>query len=264
MQETVWHRFRRWSPSPLVRASLALHGIGAAALAAAPGYWPGVLGALVLDHAVLASGMRPRSAMLGRNLCRLDGVSGHVALTFDDGPDPDVTPRVLDLLDAHGAKASFFLIGARAERHPELVREILRRGHGVENHTHSHSMAFACLGIGGQWREIDRAQRAIENACGCAPRYFRAPLGIRNPLLDPVLAAAGLDLVSWTRRGYDTMRHPPETVIARLTDGLAAGDILLLHDGRAARRMAGNPAVLEILPGLLHRIAGAGLTARAL
>ncbi|TCH98392.1 polysaccharide deacetylase family protein [Roseococcus sp. SYP-B2431] len=234
-----------------------------------PQLWPPLLGLLALNHAALTCGMHPRSAMLGPNLTRLpEGHGARVALTFDDGPDPEVTPRVLDLLDAQGAKASFFVLGRRAERHPALLRETLRRGHGVENHTHGHPYGFACMGPVAQWREIRRAQDAILDACGQAPRYFRAPMGLRNPLLDPALAAEGLRLVSWTRRGLDTRRRPPERVLARLADGLAAGDILLLHDGSLSRRpgeaVGGHLPVLDVLPGLLRRIAEQGLTAIAL
>lgn len=260
-----WRRLRRWSPSPAVRLSLAAHALGGAAVVAAPQFWPQVLAAIALNHAVLSCGIAPRSAMLGPNLRRLPAEhEGLVALTFDDGPHPEVTPRILDILDAFGAKASFFVIGRQVERHPGLVRELLRRGHSVENHTHRHPMGFACRGSIGQWREIHRAQRAIEEACGQAPRFFRAPMGLRNPLLDPVLAAEGLDLVSWTRRGLDTRRQAPEAILARLTRGLASGDILLLHDGSSALDDQGRPLVLEVLPALLRRIAEAGLRATSL
>jgi peptidoglycan/xylan/chitin deacetylase (PgdA/CDA1 family) len=260
-----WRRLRLWSPSLVVRMSLAVHALGAAAVVAAPQLWPQVLAVLAFNHAALTGGMLPRSALLGRNLRRLPaGQDGLVALTFDDGPDPEVTPQVLDILDAFGAKASFFVIGRHVERHPGLVRELLRRGHGVENHTYRHPVGFACRGPVSQWREIHRAQQAIEEACGQAPRFFRAPMGLRNPLLDPALAAEGLHLVSWTRRGLDTRRQEPERILARLTRGLSAGDILLLHDGSSARDAEGRPLVLEVLPGLLRRIAELGLTATSL
>ncbi|WP_424813353.1 polysaccharide deacetylase family protein [Roseococcus sp. YIM B11640] len=203
--------------------------------------------------------------MLGPNLKRLPtGPDASLVLTFDDGPDPEVTPRVMDMLDAFGAKASFFVVGRRAEQHPRLLRELVRRGHGVENHTYSHPYGFACMGPVAQWREIRRAQDVIADACGQAPRYFRAPMGLRNPLLGPGLAAEGLALVSWTRRGYDTRRKDPARVLARLTKGLAAGDILLMHDGSSARGEDGRPVVLEVLPQLLRRMGGLGLTSAAL
>ncbi len=251
---------RRWSPTPLVRASILAHGAGVAALAAQPGLWPWVLGGVALNHAILACGMHPRSAAIGANLTRLPACAGAVAVTFDDGPDPAVTPRVLDILDAHGAGATFFLIGERAAAHPGLVREILRRGHAVGNHTHRHPMGFAAWGPRQQRRDIAAAQSAIADATGVAPRHFRAPMGLRNPLLDPVLAVEGLALVSWTRRGYDAVDHRPEQVLARLRRRLAAGDILLLHDGNCRSGPDGRPTVLTVLPLLLHAGSEAGLT----
>jgi peptidoglycan/xylan/chitin deacetylase (PgdA/CDA1 family) len=241
---------------------MLLHGAGAAALAVQPDAWAAVLGVLAANHGVLALGMHPRATMLGPNITRLPPAAGRaVALTFDDGPDPEVTPRVLDMLEAHGARATFFVIGQRALRHPALLREIARRGHGIGNHTHRHPVGFAAWGPWRQRREIVAAQRAIADAGGTPPRLFRAPMGLRNPLLDPVLAAEDLRLVSWTRRGYDAVRRDPEGVLARLSRGLGPGDILLLHDAVRARDAAGVPVVLSVLPRLLERITAAGLGA---
>lgn len=168
------------------------------------------------------------------------------------------------MLDAHGSGAIFIAVGRRALRHGALVREILRRGHGVENHTHRHPPGFAAWPPGAMLREIAAAQRAIADASGREPRFFRAPMGLRSPLLDPVLAAAGLSLVSWTRRGYDGVRSRPEGVLRRLTRRLSPGDVLVLHDGRCARAPDGRPVVLAALPGLLARLEAAGLRAVSL
>ena len=251
-----WSRLRAWRPSPLVGASLVAHGCGVAALALQPGSWAHILALLAGNHAVLACGMPPRSRLLGPNLTRLPH---GVALTFDDGPHPTITPRVLDMLDAHGARGTFFVIGERAARHGALLREMLRRGHMVENHTHRHPASFACWGPWRLRREIAAAQRAIADACGREPRFFRAPMGLRSPMLDPVLAAEGLALVSWTRRGYDTLSRRPDSVLRRLTRGLADGDILPLHDAPSRGAAVGRSMVLEVLPGLLAAMAALGL-----
>ncbi|MFO1363708.1 MAG: polysaccharide deacetylase family protein [Burkholderiales bacterium] len=233
------------------------------ALVAAPASWPWVAGGIVANHAALAlAGFLPRSRLLGPNLARLPAPAAQrseVALTFDDGPDPEVTPRVLDALDAAGLKATFFLIGERAARHAALAREIVRRGHAVENHSHRHSTAFGWYGPGRARREVEAAQGAIADATGVAPAFFRAPFGIRNPLLDPALARCGLRYVSWTRRGFDTVARDPRQVLDRLAHGLAAGDILLLHDGITVRRRAGAAPALAVLPALAARLAAAGL-----
>jgi len=245
-----------------VRASILLHAGGVGALALAPALWPWVLGGLAANHLALGfCGMLPRSRLLGPNLTRLPGDGarrGQVALTFDDGPDPETTPRVLDLLDAHEARASFFLIGQRAARHPALVQEILRRGHSVENHTHSHPPHFAALGLGGQRREILQAQAAIREAGG-APRFFRPPMGLHSPLLAPVLASLGLRHASWTRRGADGAIGDPARVLRRLRRP-AAGEILLLHDGNSRPDPEGRPVVLAVLPALLAQFRAAGLS----
>jgi peptidoglycan-N-acetylglucosamine deacetylase len=246
-----------------MRASLWAHGLGLASLAVMPAAWPQVLGGLALNHGLLACGMHPRSAMLGPNLTRLPDASDRIALTFDDGPDPEITPRVLDLLDHHGATATFFVIGRHAAIQGALMREMLRRGHRIANHTYQHSAAFAAWGPWRQRRDIADAQDAIADACGEWPHLFRAPMGLRNPLLDPILALEGLSLVSWTRRGYDTLSRSPDRVLARLTRGLSAGDILVLHDTRGYHDTAPTPMVLRVLPRLLDAIGERGLRAVA-
>lgn len=184
---------------------------------------------------------------------------GQVALTFDDGPDPAVTPRVLDLLDRHRAKASFFCVGRKAAAHPEIVHEIHARGHSVENHSWRHSNVFALLGLGGLRQEIARTQDVITSITGRPPQFFRAPMGIRSPLLDPVLSRSGLRYVGWTRRGFDTVRRDSERILRRLTRGLTAGDLLVLHDRTAAATSAQQPAVIAVLGLLLDELAARGL-----
>jgi peptidoglycan-N-acetylglucosamine deacetylase len=253
----------RWSPTPLLKASAALH-VGAAALALArPSLWPWALGAVIVNHVHLtATGLWPRSTLLGPNLTRLPRAAarrGEVALSIDDGPDPEVTPQVLDLLDEYRVKATFFCVGRRVEGCAELAREIVLRGHAVENHSYRHLNYFSLLGPRGLADEIERAQEAIGTVTGRRPIFFRAPAGLRSPLLDPILTRLNLMLASWTRRGFDSVNRDPESVYARLTSGLAAGDILLLHDGHAARTHSGTPVILEVLPRLLTGIAQLGL-----
>ena len=255
----------RWRMPLLLKASAACH-VGAAAVAVAqPALWPWALGALVADHALItATGLWPRSTWLGANLRRLPPASAarhEIALTIDDGPDPELTPAVLDLLDAHRARATFFCIARHAERHPALCREIVRRGHSVQNHSHRHAHTFSLLGPGAIRRELVQAQDALAQITGQRPRFFRAPAGLRNLFLDPVLHALDLQLASWTRRGFDTAHGNPAGVLARLTRDLAAGDILLVHDHHVAAAPSGRPVVLEVLPALLQRFERDGLHA---
>jgi peptidoglycan/xylan/chitin deacetylase (PgdA/CDA1 family) len=259
---------RTWRPAPAIAVSFLLHGAAVVGLVVSPGLWPWILAAIAANHLVLfAAVFWPRGRLLGPNLVRLPAAAAArnlVSLTFDDGPDPEVTPRVLDLLDRYGMRASFFCVGEKAAAHPEVMREIARRGHGIENHSRSHSWAFAFYGLFRLKREVEAAQLLIAGAAGRAPAYFRAPMGLRSPLLDPVLARCGLHHVSWTRRGFDATARDPERVLRRLTAGLSAGDILLLHDGAGARTRDGTPVVLAVLPLLLERMKALGLTSVAL
>lgn len=254
---------RRLLPSPLLKASALLHVGAAGSAAVLPGAWPWALGAVVANHFVLsACGLSPRSRLLGPNLTRLPAAAaarGCIAITMDDGPEPAVTPRVLDQLDAYRAQATFFCVGERVARHPDLAREIVRRGHAIENHSQRHLRRFALLGVDSIAREIAEAQETIEAVCGVRPRFFRAPAGLRSPLLEPQLARLGLRLASWTRRGFDTVSRDAGAVFAKLSRSLAGGDILLLHDSGGTTTSAGRPLVLEVLPRLLDAAAAAGL-----
>jgi peptidoglycan/xylan/chitin deacetylase (PgdA/CDA1 family) len=254
---------RRWRPSPLLAASAAWH-LGALCLTVArPRWWPWALGGIAANHLWLtAAGLWPRSQVLGPNWVRLPDAPSNrraVAITIDDGPDPQVTPRVLELLARAGARATFFCVGTRALAQPDLTAEIVRQGHAVENHSQHHAHHFSLLGPAALRAEIGRAQECFEALTGERPRFFRAPAGLRNPFLEPVLCGLQLRLASWTRRGFDTVATNPDLVLRRLQTGLQGRDILLLHDGHAARTAAGVPVVLEVLPRLLDACAAAGL-----
>ncbi len=254
---------RAWRASPFIKASVALHVAAASAVLARPRVWPWALGAVLADHlALTAAGLWPRSCLLGPNWTRLPEAAaarGAIAITIDDGPDPEVTPKVLALLGARGVTATFFCIGTQLEQHPDLAREIHARGHAIENHSYRHPNTFSLLGPATMAAEVARGQDCIVQAIGAAPRFFRAPAGLRNPFLQPVLARLGLQLASWTRRGFDTVNGDATAVLARLTRSLAAGDIVLLHDGHAARSRAGVPVILEVLPRLLDAVAARAL-----
>jgi peptidoglycan/xylan/chitin deacetylase (PgdA/CDA1 family) len=208
--------------------------------------------------ALAAAGLWPRSQLLGPNWTRLpahDGVPAGVAITIDDGPDPDVTPQVLSQLAEYRAQATFFCVGVRVERYADLAREIVTRGHHIENHSQRHRHNFSLMGPRGMRAEVSAAQDSIQRVTGSRPRFFRAPAGLRNPFLDPVLARLQLRLASWTRRGFDTVDANADAVYRRLANSLQAGDILLLHDGNAARSRSGRPVILEVLPRLLDFMA---------
>lgn len=242
----------KWQPSGFLKASAVLH-VGAAASALV---WPGTLGmsvaSVIANHAAItAIGLWPRSTWLGPNVLRLPHDRQEVAVTIDDGPDPEVTPRVLDLLAKHDVKATFFCIADKVAAQPALARRIVDAGHHIENHSMKHRHYFSMMGMGGLRKELMQAQQVIAEATGRTPRYFRAPAGLRNPFLDPVLHALDLQLVSWTRRGFDTRTGDAALVTRRLLNGTRAGDILLLHDGNAARDIHGQPVILDVLAHVL-------------
>lgn len=255
----------RWRPTPFLLGSAAVHAAGLLAALRFPQHAPAVAATLFANHVALAAAtLWPKGPLLGPNLTRLPDDAarqGEVALTFDDGPDPEVTAQVLDLLAERNARATFFCIGRRAEAFQDVAAEAVRRGHTLENHTWSHPNAFACYPPSAMRREIRRAQEVLEAISGRPPRFFRAPAGFRNFLLEPELLSQGLTLASWTRRGYDTVSRDPAAVSGRLLRNLAGGDVLLLHDGSAARDHRGRPVVLEVLPRLLDEIEARGLQA---
>lgn len=253
----------RWRMPLLIRMSFALHAAMLAAVVIAPHLWIWALAIIVANHAVIMlAGLWPRSTWLGPNWTALPpeaAARGEIALTIDDGPDPEVTPQVLDLLDRYDARATFFCIGDKAARYPDLCREIVRRGHAVENHSQHHRHFFSLLGIAGFSRELQAAQDTLTAITGRRPLFFRAPAGLRNPFLDPVLCKLGLRLAAWTRRGYDTRTSDADTVLRRLMRDMKAGSILLLHDGNCARTAAGVPVIVAVLPHLLEAARDSGL-----
>jgi len=257
-------QFRRLVSSPILSASAVVHIGAAAAAVIQPSVWPWALGAVVANHGVLtAAGLWPRSRWLGPNWVTLpaaSGARGEVAITIDDGPDPAVTPRVLAQLAQFEAAATFFCVGERVRRYPELAREILRQGHVIENHSQRHRHDFSLLGPKRMHREIAEAQDSIANVTGSVPTFFRAPAGLRNPFLQPLLDDLQLRLASWTLRGFDTVNGNPDVIYNRLAASLQGGDILLLHDANAARGPAELPVILDVLPRLLDTLRGRQLT----
>ncbi len=255
--------FRNWKPSPAIKLSLLVLAGSIVVAWCYPPFRLWMLGLILINHAILTiAGLIPRSTLLGPNITRLPqdaAQRGEVAITIDDGPEPEVTPRVLDILDRYQAKATFFCIGRVAAQHPELCHEIIRRGHAIENHSMSHDWYFSLLGPWRIHREVRDAQTTLTGITGQTPRFFRATAGLRNPALDPVLAHNKLRLCSWNKRGFDTRVGDADAVFDSLTRDLKGGDILLLHDGSAARTADGKAVILDVLPRLLDRLAQANL-----
>ena len=184
----------------------------------------------------------PQSRLFSPVLSRLPTQEKRVWLTIDDGPTHE-TSAVLDLLDRHEAKATFFLVADRAVAYPELAREILRRGHGIGNHSRSHPQTwFWALGPRRMGAEIDQAQSTLRDITGQSPRWFRAVVGMANPFVSAPLKRNGLARVAWSARGFDGVRGEPCKAVSRIVGKLHPGTIILLHEGAAH---GNNVAIIE-------------------
>ncbi|MGY0504905.1 polysaccharide deacetylase family protein [Luteimonas sp. e5] len=211
---------------------------------------------MVLSHLPFWWGVLwPYSRLYGPVLCRLPTQAPEVWLTIDDGPSAD-TPALLDLLDEFGARATFFLVAQRAAAQPQLVAEIVHRGHDIGNHSHSHPQAwFWALGPRRMRAQIEQAQATLTALAGRAPRWFRAVVGMSNPFVQAPLRDLGLARVAWSARGFDGVGYPPQRVLARLAPQLKPGAIVLLHEGGADGRH------VEILRRVLEELERRGLRA---
>jgi peptidoglycan/xylan/chitin deacetylase (PgdA/CDA1 family) len=191
-----------------------------------------------------------RSGIFGKATIRGESGRPEVALTFDDGPDPDATPRLLDLLAERRARATFFCIGEKVRVSPRVARRAREEGHQIGNHSFRHSKATTLFSARALRLDLERCQRAIEDAAGVRPRFYRPPYGLASRAGDRVTQDLGLETVGWQARGIDVRGSSPQRVVARLRRRLEPGAIVLLHDGRRDPE-----AVLEITSCLLDGLA---------
>lgn len=208
------------------------------------GGWAFALLAAFSGHMLLLyATLQPTSQWLGPVVTSFQTDEQEVWLTIDDGPDEKETPVVLDLLDQHQAKATFFVIGRQAEIYPDLVRLIRDRGHHIGNHTMNHPEGrFWCLFKQRIKREIDDCSSSLKEITGTAPQLFRAPVGHKSWFLSKVLEKLKLPLIAWTARGFDGVSKDRARIVRRLQKHIAPGAIILLHEGRG------------VLPDTLNKI----------
>ena len=194
--------------------------------------------------------LSPTTRLLGPVTTRLP--TDELLLTLDDGPHPDSTPALLDLLDRHGVKAVFFVIGSRVKQWPDLAREIRRRGHVLGNHSQTHpSGRFWVLGPHGTWQEIAGCQQSLREITGESPHWFHAPVGHYNTFTHPALDELELRLMSWSCRGFDTVDPNVPHVMRRMAGDLKPGAIVLLHEA--------IPTSVELVEGILQLAQSKGL-----
>ncbi len=238
------------------------HKAGFVAIAAAGAAFficPALSIVLLLLYVLLCVGacFFPGTNFLGPAISRGPKNSGAVSLTFDDGPSEPVTRRILDLLDQYAVKATFFVSGQNALRHPDLLSEIVRRGHAVGNHSFSHDPFVMLKGSRTIYREIDQAQKAL-GALGVWPLVFRPPVGIVNPMLFGILDNMGLTCVTFNRRACDAGNRRLRNLSRKILSKLQPGDILLMHD-TVPRQASGESLLYAEVDAVLRGISAAGL-----
>ena len=153
-----------------------------------------------------------------------------VSITFDDGPHPKFTPRALNLLKEHGAKATFFCIGQQIENHPDIVRLILADGHSIGNHTYSHSKAFGFFRSEKVKNELAKTQSIVKELTGLEMNLYRPAFGVTNPQIGKAVKSLGLYSIGWSVRSLDTTPRSEKMILNRITSQVVKGDIILLHD----------------------------------
>jgi peptidoglycan/xylan/chitin deacetylase (PgdA/CDA1 family) len=188
---------------------------------------------LALSHALIVyPTVRPNVQWLGPVVTRFETTRNEVWLTVDDGPTDD-TPAVLDLFDRLGVKVTFFVKGVLAEAHDDFIADILARGHTVANHSNTHpSATYWCSLPGRIGEEIDACNHVLARLTGAPPRWFRAPVGLKNPFVHPALSRRGMRLIGWSARGFDAVVADPRQVLARVLPDVSSGAIIVLHQGR--------------------------------
>ncbi|HET7614107.1 MAG TPA: polysaccharide deacetylase family protein [Gemmatimonadaceae bacterium] len=218
--------------------------------------WSAALGVSVIGGVVHGAFHR-NSPLFGRALGRIDSDRKVVALTFDDGPNPDATPRILDTLGEKGVRATFFVLGSHAERWPELVRRMSSEGHQLGNHGYFHrKLQFKSPFYVS--RDIRLGIRAIKRAGAPAPRYFRAPHGFRSPWTTPIASSYGERTVGWSLGVWDSDRPGVNEIVRRTIEGVTPGSIVLLHDGDGYNPDGDRMQTAAALPHIIDRLTDQG------
>lgn len=196
----------------------------------------GVLAALVWASADIGSGVYLKA------LCRAESADKVVALTFDDGPDADSTPRVLDLLKRHDVRATFFVVGEQARQNPELIHRMVAEGHTVAGHSYYHLPQSTLWSSQRYTEELFRCNDVVARLTGLRMRLYRPPFGVTNPPIARAVKNLGLIPVGWSVRSLDTITKNRDRVVDRVMRGLRGGDVILLHD-----RLENSEELLEKL-----------------
>ena len=189
-----------------------------------------------------------------KSLCRNHNVTDKIALTFDDGVDADITPRVLDVLERHKAKATFFIIGEKAKLYPEIVAEIVKRGHSIGNHSYFHRGTFPLQTSKSIKDELVKCTEVLEKITKQKITLFRPPFGVTNPMIGKAVSGLKLTSIGWSIRSFDTMGHPLEKVAERVIKQIVAGKVILLHDNRTGADILVDKILIYAKKQRLHSV----------
>lgn len=208
--------------------------------------------------ALLTDGIaRPSSSVLYPTVSRVATHQPRIALTFDDGPDPEVTPGVLDALSAHRAHATFFTIGRNLERHTDIGRRMIAEGHEIGSHSWRHVRWQNLYGRNAQAADLERNAQLIQTLTGSsAEPLYRPPIGLKSPPLARAAHARSIRMIAWSVHSRDTTTRDPARIANRVLSVVRPGDIVLMHDGHdlaGRHRLAGAAALPLILAGLAER-----------
>lgn len=208
---------------------------------------------------------------LQRIIWRVDTDAPVISLTFDDGPDPAFTPRILDLLDRHGAKATFFSMGFNAAEHPGLLKEVVAAGHEIGSHGWQH-LNLTRISPRATYEEIEAGRKAVEDAVQVPVKLFRPPYGRFDEAAVRFLASSREDMIVWSLTRGELAWRDPQRVASHIAESARPGEIVMLHDGigratfnpkaeRSLRVIARREVEQRALPEILDRIADNGLRA---
>jgi len=218
-----------------------LGGLGVAGLATVAGY----------------NTMSPTSQLYGPTFIGLPRGSRVMALTYDDGPNDPYTWRVMEVLERHGVKATFFLIGQFVQQKPEIARALVEAGHAIGSHSWDHpNLIFASKA--GVRRQLERAQKAIFDATGVEPKLFRPPFGGRRPASLRAVRAFGHEPILWNVTCNDWRAKSAEQIVAHAARQIRGGDVILLHDGGYVRMGADRSRTVEASNQILTRYKAEG------
>ncbi|MDJ1500172.1 polysaccharide deacetylase family protein [Xanthocytophaga agilis] len=191
--------------------------------------WAGVVVSIFYVAVIIYGSFRMDAGLYAKAICKANHPSHIFTLSFDDGPDPIYTLQILDILEKYKARAIFFCIGHKIEKHPNILNEIKNKGHLIGNHSYSHTTRHGFLGVKAIESEIQQTESLIKKTTGHSNKLYRPPFGVTNPRIASVIKRYGLKLVGWNIRSFDTVAKDPMSIMQRIQN-VQAGDIVLLHD----------------------------------